>query len=245
MATTAASCSPTRPPAPRRSGAGGTCWISNAPTLGLEQPRNELQQMLPVVVPLGLEIARDLIPLVEPDAQGASRALDELAPQVRDALERQYGFMFPGIRIRGNTSDLPDGTALVLIDEVPESLLRIDPQQVVVNATPERLAALGVAAQELGDAAWGRIACVPGADRAAVQGLRLNTMDATEYLFHALFEVVQRMPHEFLRLDAVHRLVSALPSDLVQRTVPAVVSWIPDPGAAGNTAADACPGQHH
>jgi type III secretory pathway component EscV len=182
--------------------------------------------MLPVVVPIGLEIAQDLIPLVEPDAQGASRALDELVPQVRDALQRQYGFAFPSIRIRGNTSDMPDGTARVLIDEVPESMFRIDSQQVVVNATPERLAALGVAAQEFFDTACGRIAFVPAADRVAVQGLGLHTMDATEYLFHALFEVVRGMPQEFLGLDEVHRRVSALPPDLVQRTVPAVLSWI-------------------
>ena len=193
--------------------------------LGLDRPQAELPVMLPVVVPIGLEIAQDLIPLVEPDAQGASRALDELVPQVRDALQRQYGFAFPSIRIRGNTSDMPDGTALVLIDEVPESMFRIDSQQVVVNATPERLAALGVAAQRF-DTACGRIAFVPAADRAAVQGLGLHTMDATEYLFHALFEVVRGMPHEFLGLDEVHRRVSALPPDLVQRTVPAVLSWI-------------------
>lgn len=90
-------------------------------------------------------------------------------------------------------------------------MVRIDPQHVVVNATPERLAALGVAAQEFVDAACGRIACVPAVERATVQGLGLDTMDATEYLLHALFEVVRRMPHEFLGLDEVHRRVSALP----------------------------------
>lgn len=194
--------------------------------LGLDRPQNELQVMLPVVVPIALEIGRDLISLVEPDAEGASRALDELVPQMRDALERQYGFAFPGISIRGNTNDLPDGAALVLIDELTEAMFRIDPQKVVVNATPERLAAHGVTAEEFFDATFGRIACVPADERAGLHGLGTYTMDATEYLFHALFEVVRRMPQEFLDLDEVHRLVNALPPDLVQRTVPAAVSWI-------------------
>lgn len=194
--------------------------------LGLDRPQEELQVMLPVVVPIALEVARDLIPLVEPDAQGASRALDELAPQVRAALQRRYGFAFPGIRIHGNSDDLPDGTVLVLIDEVPEQVFRIDPRQLIVKATPERLAAHGIAAQELVDLACGRIACVPAAERDAVQRLGLETMDATEYLFHLLFETVRRMPHLFLGLDQVQRQVSTLPTDLVQRTVPAVVSWI-------------------
>ena len=194
--------------------------------LGLERPLDELQQMLPVVAPIALEVARDLIPLFEPDAHGASRALDELAPQLRDALERRFGFTFPGVRIRGNTADMPDGTALVLIDEVPESLLTIDPQQVVVKATPERLADLGVVAQEFFDLGWGRSACVPAGERAGVRALGLDTMDACECLFQSLFWVVCRTPDEFLHLDQVHRLMSALPPELVQRTVPAVVSWI-------------------
>jgi flagellar biosynthesis component FlhA len=121
---------------------------------------------------------------------------------------------------------MPDGTALVLIDEVPESLLTIDPQQVVVKATPERLADLGVVAQEFFDLGWGRSACVPMAERASVQVLGLDTMDACECLFQSLFWVVCRMPDEFLDLDQVYRRVSALPSELVQRTVPAVVSWM-------------------
>jgi type III secretory pathway component EscV len=194
--------------------------------LGLDRPQDELQEMLPVVAPIALEVARDLIPLVAPDGQGASRALDELAPQVRDALERQYGFVFPGIRIRGNTSHMPSGSALVLIDELPESMFSIDPQKVLVNATPEQLAALGVKAEEFFDPACGRIACVPAAERGAVEGHGLEAMDATMYLFHAVFEVVRRMPHEFLGLDEVHRLLSALPTDLVRHTVPAVVSLI-------------------
>lgn len=194
--------------------------------LGLDQPQQELQSMLPVVVPIALEMAGNLIPLVERDAQGASGALDELAPQMRDALERRYGFTFPGIRIRGNTSHMPDGAVLILIDEIPESMFSIDPQQVVVNATPERLAACGVTAQEFFHATYGRIACVPAVERAAVQGLGLDTMDAAEYLFNALFELIGRMPHEFLGPDEVHQRVSALPPDLVQRTVPGVVSWI-------------------
>ncbi len=194
--------------------------------LGLERPQDELQVMLPVVTPIALEVAHDLIPWVEPDAQGATRALDELAPQMRDALQRQYGFSFPGVRIRGNTSDLPAGTAMVLIDEVPESVFHVDPQRLVVVASPEWLAARGVSAQECVDTTHGRIASVPAAERVRLQGLGLRTMDVDEYLFHTLYEVVRRMPQEFLSLDEVHRRVSALPPDLVARTVPAAVSWI-------------------
>lgn len=194
--------------------------------LDLEMAQDALQLMLPVVAPIGLEVSHDLIPLVEPDADGVSRVLDELVPQVRDALAWQYGYRFPGVRVRGDTEFLPTGTALVLVDELIEHRFSVDPQQLVVDATPEQLAAQGVPAKELHDRACGRIACVPLAQREALQRLDLATMDAQEYLAHVLFETLRSMPQAFLHMDEVRRLLEALPSDLVQRTVPARVSWV-------------------
>lgn len=99
--------------------------------LGLPEAAPALQIMLPVTTPIALEIAYDLIPLFEPDAKGRSRALDELVPAVRAALQAQFGFSFPGISIHGNQSDMASGSALVLIDEIPEEMLRMDPGNVL------------------------------------------------------------------------------------------------------------------
>jgi len=194
--------------------------------LGLEEAQDELQVMFPVVAPIGLEVSHDLIPLVEPDAARASRLLDELLPQVRDALQWQYGYRFPGVRVRGDTQSLEAGTALVLIDELIEHRFEIGPQQLVVDATPEELAAQGVPAEELNDRACGRIARVSIEQREALQGLGLEAMDAPEYLAHVLFETLRSMPHAFLHMDEVRRLLDELPPDLVERTVPERVTWV-------------------
>ena len=83
------------------------------------------QTMLPIVTPIALEVGRELISLFEPDGAGANRALDELAPRVRDALQAEFGFVFPGISVRGNDIDMPPRGALIMVDEVPELVLDV------------------------------------------------------------------------------------------------------------------------
>ena len=39
----------------------------------------------------------------------------------------EFGFQFPGIRYRGNETDMPLGTALVLIEEIPETFFGVVP----------------------------------------------------------------------------------------------------------------------
>jgi len=83
------------------------------------------QTMLPIVTPIALEVGRELIPLFEPDDSGANRALDELAPRLRDALQAEFGFPFPGVSIRGNDTDMPPRGALIMVEEVPERMLDV------------------------------------------------------------------------------------------------------------------------
>lgn len=85
--------------------------------------RQDSPEMLPIVTPLAIEVAHDLIPLFEPE--DTSRALKELAPRTRMELQEEFGFPFPGIRIRGNEADMPPGTAMILIEEIPEAWLQV------------------------------------------------------------------------------------------------------------------------
>ncbi|MEM9088931.1 MAG: FHIPEP family type III secretion protein [Cyanobacteria bacterium P01_F01_bin.53] len=83
------------------------------------------QILLPIVAPIALEVGRDLIPFFEPDSNGANRFFDELSPAMRDALHTEFGFPFPGIRVRGNETDMPPDAVLISIDEIPESIFTV------------------------------------------------------------------------------------------------------------------------
>jgi type III secretory pathway component EscV len=187
------------------------------------------ESMFWVVTPIALEVSKDLIPIFEPDAQGASRALDELAPGMRDALQAELGFPFPGIRIRGNETDMPPRSALIMIDEVPEIMFEVGLDDVLVDGTIEKLAALGIRGEPRNDPATGRArARIAATDRSAAEDGGLATWDAAEYLFLAVHAVVRRMAALFLDIDVTWRLVDDLErtsAELVTRTVPKVVSW--------------------
>ncbi len=189
-----------------------------------------LPTMVPIVTPIAFEVSRDLIPLFAPDSAGASRSLDELAPALRDDLQAELGLPFPGIRIRGNQTDMPPHSALILIDEVPEIMLGVARDDVLVEETVEGLAELGIQGESRDDPAAGRArAWIAAADRAAAATAGLATWDAAEYLFLALRAVLRRMAPLFLDLDVVGRLVDAVESaapELVAETVPKAVSWV-------------------
>jgi type III secretory pathway component EscV len=185
------------------------------------------QTMIPVVTPIALEVGSDLIPIMEPDSEGTGRFLGELVPEMRDALRAELGFPFPGIRVRGNDTDMPPRSALIVIDEVPEIMFELGRDDVVVDETVEGLAELGIKGKARDDPATGRArARIAIADRAASEAAGLATWDAAEYLIHALQAVIRRMAPLFLDIDVTRRLVDTVEDkELVDKTVPMAVSW--------------------
>ncbi len=68
-----------------------------------------------VVTPLAIEINMDILTRVE----GEKEIIDVLAPDMRKRIEHKYGVMIPGLRLRRNETDLPSGTYIFMIHEVP------------------------------------------------------------------------------------------------------------------------------
>ncbi|MEM9720784.1 MAG: FHIPEP family type III secretion protein [Bacteroidota bacterium] len=77
-------------------------------------------QMLPVVTPLALEVAGNLIFMFEDKEQGDSLApvFREKINALRENFQIDMGVRIPSIRVRGNETDLPDGTYLILLNEI-------------------------------------------------------------------------------------------------------------------------------
>lgn len=192
--------------------------------------------MLPMVTPISVEVGVGLIPLFEPNEQGRSFAMDELIPHMRDRLQKKLGFPFPGIRIRGNESDMPPYTALMMIEEVPELLVEAVPGYVVVGAKVEALAELGITGQPCENKVTGQPGSVIKACDRPLAAVNYATWNAAEYLIAILENLLQKMAAEFLTIDTAYGLVKAFEenhsklntgfdSSLLTKTVPDTVSW--------------------
>lgn len=72
---------------------------------------------LPVVTPLALEIATDL--LGGDDSPSINTLIEALFPQMRKRVREDTGVTVPGVRMRGNNTDMPKDQYLIMINEVP------------------------------------------------------------------------------------------------------------------------------
>ncbi len=185
------------------------------------------QQMLPVVTPIALEVAGDLIPLVEDQGAG-SKFLGEMIPMMRDGLFYELGVRFPGIRVRGNESDMPTGSYLIMINEIPLVMGTVSQDKVLVNDTVERLRLLNIEGQPATNPANGNeCAWIDAQYQEVAEQAGLTTWDATGYIVLHLSSVLRKNGAEFVgiqeTMNMLEQLEQAFPA-LVKETVPKVVS---------------------
>jgi type III secretion protein V len=185
------------------------------------------QQMLPVVTPIALEVAADLIPLVEDQGEG-SKFLGEMVPMMRDGLFYELGVRFPGIRVRGNESDMPPGSYLIMINEIPLVMGTVSLNKVLVNDTVERLRLLNIEGEPATNPANGNeCAWIDSEYQEVAEQAGLTTWDAAGYIVLHLSSVLRKNGSEFVGIQEVmnmlEQLEQAFPA-LVKETVPKVVS---------------------
>jgi len=184
-------------------------------------------QMLPVVTPIALEVAADLIPLVE-DAGEGSKFLGEMVPMMRDGLFYELGVRFPGIRVRGNETDMPPGSYLIMINEIPLVMGTVSLNKVLVNDTAERLRLLNIEGETATNPANGNeCAWIDAEYKEVAEQAGLTTWDAAGYIVLHLSSVLRKNAAEFVGIQEVmnmlEQLEQAFPA-LVKETVPKVVS---------------------
>ncbi|OGQ91233.1 MAG: EscV/YscV/HrcV family type III secretion system export apparatus protein [Deltaproteobacteria bacterium RIFOXYA12_FULL_58_15] len=187
----------------------------------------QAQQMLPVVTPIALEVAANLIPLVE-DTGGGNKFLGEMVPMMRDGLFYELGVKFPGIRVRGNETDLPDGTYIIMINEIPLVSGNVALDRVLVNDTVDRLTLLNIAGEEAVNPANGsECAWIPGEYAEIAEQAGLTTWDASGYMVLHLSSVLRKNAAEFVGIQEVQNMLEQLEQAfpaLVKEVVPKAVS---------------------
>ncbi len=183
-------------------------------------------QMMPVVTPVALEVAQDLVPLVD-DTTG-SNFLGELVPMMRDGLFYELGVRFPGLRVRANDGDIPPGGYVIMVNEIPIVMGSVDQDKCLVNDTPDRLRLLGIMAEPAQNPANGNAcAWVPISEKATAEQSGLTTWDAAGYIVLHLAAVLRKNANEFIGIqeaqNMLEQLEQAFPA-LVKEVVPKAVS---------------------
>lgn len=112
-------------------------------------------EFLLVVTPLVLEIDWTALD----DAGGPNPVIDELAPEMRERVQKQYGVKLPGVRLRGNETDLSYGTYLMSIHEVPVATGSIRKAERLAIASRSELDRVGVRVVEETQTFDGQPAC--------------------------------------------------------------------------------------
>ena len=192
-----------------------------------KKQEGQAQQMLPVVTPIALEVAGNLIPLVE-DAGGGNKFLGEMVPMMRDGLFYELGVKFPGIRVRGNETDLPDGTYIIMINEIPLVSGNVSLDKVLVNDTVDRLTLLNIKGEEAVNPANGsECAWIPAEFASIAEQAGLTTWDAAGYMVLHLSSVLRKNAAEFVGIQEVQNMLEQLEQAfpaLVKEVVPKAVS---------------------
>ena len=184
----------------------------------------QTQKMMPVVTPIALEVASDLVPLVD----DTSNFLGELIPMMRDGLYYELGVRFPGIRVRGNDGTLSPGSYIILLSEIPLVVGKVNINKYLVNDTPDRLRLLGIDATPAQNPANG-IACawIPADKHELAEQAGLTTWDAASYMVLHLSAVLRKNAAEFVGIQEVQNMLDQLDQAypaLVKEVVPKAVS---------------------
>jgi tetratricopeptide (TPR) repeat protein len=114
---------------------------------GLVQ-RARSHQMLPVVTPVAIEFAANLAPIFETAGASDVSAILQRVPEMRERIQADMGIKVPGLRLRRNDSEMPDGTYLIMLSEIPLVMATVRTDQVLTFVPEARLSELGIEFKE-------------------------------------------------------------------------------------------------
>lgn len=159
----------------------------------------------PVVTPIALEVAFDLIPLVESGENSLSPNFQKSINNMKDSLYHVLGHVrIPGIRVKGNETDLPDGTYIIFINDIPLVSGYVSIDKLLCNATVDRLNQLDIKGEEAINPADGsECAWISAEFKILSAEVGLTTWDAADYMILHLSSVLRKNFAEFVSIQTV------------------------------------------
>ena len=186
---------------------------------------------LPFVMPMpiSLEVGSAMIPFVD-DKQDGGRFINELIPLLRHGLYYELGVNFPGIQVRGQTSDMDGESYIINIHEVPVAHGKIHQGCILVGESLEQLNLFNISGTEAIHPIDGSVVTWISEqyrDVATQAGFRM--WDIAEYMILHLSYLLRKHAHEFLGLQEVQTILTELEKThpaLVKELVPKVITLL-------------------
>lgn len=186
-----------------------------------ELPRSFVKENKTVgVLPICIEVADNLVPLVD----DRSNFISQLIPLLRESLEIELGFEFPGIRVRpASFFTLPADHYSLLLHEVPIAKGRVDTSRILVGASVFDMQALGITT-----AIPSRNPCtdLPAAlvecdYRELIEQAGFITWDAASTILLHLSSVLRKNARDFITIHETQTML-----DRLEMSVPALVKEV-------------------
>lgn len=186
-------------------------------------------EQMPFILPspVSIEVGSSIIPFVD-DSQDGGRFIHELIPLLRHGLYYELGVNFPGIQVRGQTTDMDPDAYIININEVPVARGKIEQGCILVGEPMEQLKLFNIEGKETIHPIDGSIVTWVSEsykDVCVQAGFRM--WDIAEYMILHLSYVLRKHAHEFLGLQEVQTLLSELEKThpaLVKELVPKVIT---------------------
>ena len=168
-------------------------------------------EYLNVVTPLALEVARDLIGKVKgPTQETLSDELSASVKTMRTRVREQLGVQVPGIRVRGNEIDLPDGTYIVMINEIPLASGTLSLNRRFWRGSAEVLSHLGMTGEPAPDPVTGDDGFwIEEKDWARLDSQEPELWSFTDYMMRHVEAVVRKNAGEFLGHQEIVNLLES------------------------------------
>ena len=175
-------------------------------------------QLLPILTPIILEVASDLIHLVDGGNKGLTPEFQALINEMKASLQEDLGFETPfGVLVRGNT-DIYRSNYTIRLDENAVGSGTVQLNQLLVDGNVDQLALISVKGSEGSHPLTGRrCAWISADDKELVEEKGFSTWDARSYMTLDLLRVVRRYLYELIHLDTIYVQLAALENEYLRK----------------------------
>jgi flagellar biosynthesis component FlhA/tetratricopeptide (TPR) repeat protein len=165
---------------------------------------------VPIVTPIAVEVSSDLIPLVEgSDGASLSDQMTACLGKMKAGIQNEYGVKVPGVRFRGNETDLSPGMYVILLGEIPIVSGTCKNEGRFFPGSKSTLTAAGVEGEEVTNPATGK----PGYwlsedDAKKIEGADQELCGSADFIMRHLQSVLVRNLSDFVGHEEVYELIT-------------------------------------